>query len=308
MAKASDVLNVMRSWLGYSEANKKYLEILNIYNSHKPLARNYAIKSWDEWCDCTVSAAGIEANAVDLIGTEVSCQKHIDIFKAKGIWIEDGSQKPQVGDIIVFNWDDNTQENDGWADHIGYVEEVYDNTIICIEGNKNGKVDRRTINVGWGYIRGFARPKYEKEVEVVKPTPNKTIEQIAQEVIQGAWGTGQARKSALTKAGYDYNTVQAKVNELLTKPKKSIEEIAKEVINGKWGTGEARKSALTKAGYDYNAVQSTVNKLLSKKSVTEIAKEVIQGKWGTGEARKNALTKAGYNYEVVQKKVNELLK
>ena len=33
---AQDVLTVMRSWIGYSEANGKYREILNIYNSHNP--------------------------------------------------------------------------------------------------------------------------------------------------------------------------------------------------------------------------------------------------------------------------------
>lgn len=98
---------------------------------------------------------------------------------------------------------------------------------------------------------------YEKE-EV-----KKTIEQIAKEVIDGKWGTGSDRKNRLTKAGYDYNKVQAKVNELLAKPKKkTITQIAKEVIDGKWGNGTNRKNALIKAGYDYNAVQKEVNRLL----------------------------------------------
>lgn len=51
---------------------------------------------------------------------------------------------------------------------------------------------------------------------------------------------GDDRKNQLTTAGYDYNTVQAKVNELLgqkaapTSPsKKSNDVIAQEVINGK---------------------------------------------------------------------------
>lgn len=260
---ANDVLNIARGWIGYSEANGKVKEIMDVYNSHTPLARGYKIKSTDEWCDCFVSACAIKAGAVDLIGTEVSCEKHIDIFKKKGIWIEDGSQKPKVGDIIFFNWDDSTQPNDGQADHIGYVEQVNGNTIICIEGNKNEKVDRRTINVGWGYIRGFARPKYSGEGSASTTIKKKTIDQIAKEVIQGAWGTGMARKSALTKAGYDYEAVQARVNELLKNPnKKSVTEIAKEVIAGKWGVGEARKTALTKAGYDYNEVQKKVNELL----------------------------------------------
>lgn len=260
---ANDVLNVARGWLGYSEANGKFQEILNVYNSHKPLARGYAIKSSDEWCDAFVSACAIKAGAVDLIGTEVGCEKHVAIFKQKGIWIEDGSIKPQVGDIILFNWDDSTQPNDGGSDHIGYVEQVYGNTIVCIEGNKGEKVDRRTINVGWGYIRGFARPKYSGTGSSGVTNPTTSIEQIAQEVIQGAWGNGDSRKSAITSAGYDYSKVQQKVNEILSgKSKKTIDQIAKEVIQGKWGVGQSRKDQLAKAGYDYSAIQKRVNELL----------------------------------------------
>lgn len=43
----------------------------------------------------------------------------------------------------------------------------------------------------------------------------KTVEEIAKEVIAGKWGTGTARKKALTNAGYNYSEVQKKVNELL---------------------------------------------------------------------------------------------
>ena len=263
-ATANDVLNVARSWMGYSEKNGKFKEILDVYNNHKPLARGYKMKTTDEWCACFVSACFIKAGAVDLSGTEVSCSKFIEIFKQKGIWIEDGSQKPKVGDIILFDWDTKAQPNNGAPDHIGLVEQVNGNTIICIEGNKGEKVDRRTINVGWGYIRGFARPKYASGTGVVhNPAKKKTIDQIAQEVIRGAWGTGALRKTALTKAGYDYATVQARVNEILAgDSKKSITEIAKEVIAGKWGNGAARKSALKKAGYDPDVVQKKVNELL----------------------------------------------
>lgn len=315
---AKQVLDVARGWLGYSEANGKFKEIIDLYNSHKPLARNYKVQYNDAWCATFVSACAIKAGAVSIIGTECGCEQFVSIFKQKGIWIEDGNTKPQVGDIILFNWDDSTQANDGWSDHIGFVEQQYDNTIICIEGNKGETVARRTINVGWGYIRGFARPKYDENAKVeteTKPETNtaakKSVTEIAKEVIRGAWGSGDARKSALTKAGYDYNIVQAKVNEILKSgSKKSVTDIAKEVIAGKWGAGTHRKDALTKAGYDYKTVQAKVNEILksgNKKSVTEIAKEVIAGKWGNGDARKSALIKAGYDYEAVQKKVNELL-
>ena len=47
------------------------------------------------------------------------------------------------------------------------------------------------------------------------PGTKKSIDAIAREVIRGGWGNGDERKQKLTAAGYDYSTVQKKVNELL---------------------------------------------------------------------------------------------
>ena len=95
-------------------------------------------------------------------------------------------------------------------------------------------------------------------------TTNVSIDTIAREVIAGKWGNGDTRKKLLTKAGYDYGTVQAKVNVLLTgKELKSNGEIAREVIAGKWDNGDTRKQKLTTAGYDYYAIQKLVNEMLS---------------------------------------------
>jgi N-acetylmuramoyl-L-alanine amidase CwlA len=46
-------------------------------------------------------------------------------------------------------------------------------------------------------------------------TATKSVEEIAKEVIDGKWGNGTERKEKLTAAGYDYSTIQKKVNELL---------------------------------------------------------------------------------------------
>ena len=94
--------------------------------------------------------------------------------------------------------------------------------------------------------------------------PDVSIATIAREVIAGKWGTGETRKKLLTEAGYDYNTVQTKVNALLSgKELKSNGEIAREVIAGKWGNGNLRKTKLVNAGYDYSAIQKLVNNMLS---------------------------------------------
>lgn len=50
----------------------------------------------------------------------------------------------------------------------------------------------------------------------IAPTPEinkKTNEELADEVIAGKWGNGDTRKKALIDAGYDYNAVQAIVNQ-----------------------------------------------------------------------------------------------
>ena len=52
--------------------------------------------------------------------------------------------------------------------------------------------------------------------------PKKTVDELAREVLDGKWGNGQERIQRLTAAGYDYNTVQKRVNELIAerdKPK-----------------------------------------------------------------------------------------
>lgn len=43
----------------------------------------------------------------------------------------------------------------------------------------------------------------------------KTTDALAYEVIQGDWGNGEERKERLEAAGYDYDAVQQKVNEIL---------------------------------------------------------------------------------------------
>lgn len=148
----------------------------------------------------------------------------------------------------------------------------------------------------------------------------KSVAEIAQEVIAGAWGNGTERKEKLEAAGYNYAEVQAIVNERAGNKtenkvdnKKSIAEIAQEVVAGKWGNGSERKQRLEAEGYDYAEVQATVNNIMgksqpNKKNVAEIANEVISGKWGNGSERKEKLEAAGYNYAEVQAKVNEMLR
>lgn len=98
----------------------------------------------------------------------------------------------------------------------------------------------------------------------------KSIDAIAQEVINGAWGNGDDRKRRLEAAGYNYTQVQNAVNAKLSggsytptnQSGPSLDDIARAVIRGDFGNGDERRRRLEAAGYNYNAVQNRVNQLL----------------------------------------------
>ncbi len=71
------------------------------------------------------------------------------------------------------------------------------------------------------------KPMYKWKIAKEEVKSLKSIDVIAKEVIDGKWGNGTNRKNKLTKAGYNYQAVQNKVNELLNSKSKSIYYIVK---------------------------------------------------------------------------------
>ena len=49
-----------------------------------------------------------------------------------------------------------------------------------------------------------------------QPAPAKSVDEVAREVIRGEWGNGSDRRQRLEAAGYDYDAVQDRVNDILT--------------------------------------------------------------------------------------------
>lgn len=165
MAKyASKVVEQAKAWLGYNEADGSHKKIVDVYNSHKPLARGYAVKYTDEWCATFVSAVSIKVGYTDIIPTECGCNEMIKLFQKLGTWNESDSRVPNPGDIIFYDWEDSgSGDNRNSSDHVGIVERVVGDTITVIEGNYSQSVKRRNIRVNGKYIRGYGVPKYDKE-------------------------------------------------------------------------------------------------------------------------------------------------
>lgn len=160
------VVDVMRGWLGWTEANGKFRRIIDLYNTQNPLPRRYPVKYNDEWCAATVTAAGMAAGLQDIIYGECGCGKMIALYEARGLWVEDDAYIPSPGDIIMYDWDDSgLGDNRGNPDHVGVVEQVVGGTITIIEGNKGGAVARRKLAVNGRYIRGYCVPDYAGKAE-----------------------------------------------------------------------------------------------------------------------------------------------
>ena len=166
MSNVDKILNAARAWIGCKESNGSHKQIIDVYNAYTPLARNYKVKYNDSWCMTFISACFIKAGLAALCPLECSCGKAIEKAKTMGIWVEDDNITPNVGDLIMYDWD----KKDGWPEHVGIVVSVLGSTIKVIEGNKSDSVAYRDIKVGNASIRGYVRPKYDGATAVIPPS------------------------------------------------------------------------------------------------------------------------------------------
>ena len=158
---ANKVVEQAKSWIGCKESDGSHKKIIDVYNSHTPLARGYKMKYTDEWCATFVSAVSIALGYTDIIPTECGCQKMIDLFKKLGTWVENEDRTPAPGDIIFYDWQDSgSGDNTGWSDHVGIVVGVKWPFLKVIEGNYNDQVGYRVIPVGETTVRGYGLPEY----------------------------------------------------------------------------------------------------------------------------------------------------
>lgn len=118
-------------------------------------------------------------------------------------------------------------------------------------GNLDGDVFYGDATAWAKYASGSGSPSAPM-APATPSAPQGSILDLAAAVMDGKYGNGGARKTAL---GSRYEEVQNFVNHVLTAP---TETLAREVIAGKYGNGATRRAVL---GGRYNAVQSAVNRM-----------------------------------------------
>lgn len=137
----------------------------------------------------------------------------------------------------LFSCGDNKDDDDGKAEHISSSSEVNEDVEITAQDGVNlrkgpgtgfkitgGIPCGETVHIsrktsGGGYIWGLTEYCGRKgwiALDYTKKVPQKSIDEIAHEVIRGLWGSGDERERLLTEAGYNYEKVQNRVNELLS--------------------------------------------------------------------------------------------
>lgn len=308
------------NWLRYRD---KSLGIAHYYCNRNTIARvidtfNIGYHTGDWWSNCRS------------IGYEV-CES-MKVSDEEFLKNEDMTLMQAAEDLIYYGLPINTNTV---RLHHEFVPTTCPHRSMELHGNSTESVKEYFVN----RMRYFASlgntvdemlgqvseaPSVQESVQSEKPKQNrgggKSVDEVAQEVLQGVWGNGEERYDNLTNAGYNAQEVQDKVNSILNgeTPSNStstdIDSVVQEVLQGLWGNGQERYDRLANAGYDAQEVQDRVNSLLNEEytqsnytNLDDVANDVIQGLWGNGQDRFENLTNAGYDAQAVQNRVNELL-
>lgn len=123
----------------------------------------YGFDSRVEWCACFVSWCANECGYIDtgIIPKFAGCVNGVQWFQERGRWT-DGSEEPEPGMIIFFDWDNKGQSGpqDGLADHVGIVEKVENGIVYTVEGNYGDRCKINEYEIGHYEILGYGVPQY----------------------------------------------------------------------------------------------------------------------------------------------------
>ena len=144
--------------------------------------------------------------------------------KSKLLWLGDKDKTlaytPAADEMIltVHRWFANKSCPGDWLfSRLGDLAEKVTNKLNAESEEQNMANEIICPKCGSHFVLVEESAKEPVKEPVKQEQPKKSVDEIAKEVIKGNWGNGADRKNRLTAAGYDYSTVQAKVNELMKK-------------------------------------------------------------------------------------------
>ena len=116
-----------------------------------------------EWCACFVSWCANECGYLEnnIFSKFSVCDDGVNWFKERNLWI-DRNNIASSGNIIFFDWVDETGNRNNSADHVGIVEKVENNIVYTIEGNSEDRCMRRKYDINSLDILGYGIITYQE--------------------------------------------------------------------------------------------------------------------------------------------------
>lgn len=158
------------------------------------------------------------------------CQTMINAGYACGIYTSESQFNSRFNDaqlVMYPHWVAKYSKNPPKLNSIALIEIwQYGGSTNYVRSPKiaGTTVDQDMINIQW--TDDGSQPK--ETIQAPEPT-KKSVDQLANEVLAGLWGSGIIRMGRLTAAGYSYREVQNRVNEIVEsrKAKKKTYIVAK---------------------------------------------------------------------------------
>lgn len=313
MTKIDDI----RSQTQRTNGARKLSTVTHIVRHHSGTTTGNFLTFWRYWNGTRGWGTGGYHEIILRDGTVQLCYDPNEITNGVG-----GANNYCYHICVVGNGSFTEAQEKAWDERVAYNMERLNISVNNVKGHRempNASTTCPGINMDSvrDRIRGGSKPASKPSKQ--SAGRSKTDVQLADEVIAGKHGSGDARKKAL---GSRYDSVQAIVNQKLSgnksaapaKPKKSIAHMATEVINNQHGNGhDNRRRSLGISQAEYEKVRAEVNRRAGggssspSKSIDQMAREIIAKKHGNGhETRRKSLGISKSQYNQVRARVNQL--
>lgn len=209
------IVKVANGFIGAKQGSAKHKELVDVFNKVKP--DGWAMTYSAFWCACSTSAWAIIAFGIKVakkyFPLSANCGTIIKKAKNMGIWKESDAYKPELGDWMLYDWQDSGRgDNVGDPDHVGLVEDVDGKEIIVIEGNKSKAVGKRKMTVNGRLIRGYVTPDYAKIAKALGGSKEKTEPKKKESKAKGYYIVKKG--DTLSGIAEKFNTTWKKLQEL----------------------------------------------------------------------------------------------
>ena len=151
MTPIEKVITEAQACIGTVKGDARHHQIIDGYNTIRPLPRGYKVTYGDNWCAAFVSEIARRCGYLDIMPPECGVSEMRAKYNALGRYRAKAAYKPQRGDIVFYT-----------VSHVGIVYEVTSSGIIAIEGNHiNGGISMcEYVSRPFSAILGYGIPDY----------------------------------------------------------------------------------------------------------------------------------------------------